>query len=97
MKNESFFARARGQLLNPIAKAVAAAEEVLDHNAEGHEREALLASLINLFVLVLKADGSVSDAELQVVSRALREEHGEAVVKQLQERATADTLSLIHI
>jgi len=71
---------------------VAAAEEVLDHNAEGHEREALLASLINLFVLVLKADGSVSDAELQVVSRALREEHGEAVVKQLQERATADTL-----
>jgi len=92
MKNESFFQRARGQLLNPIAKAVAAAEEVLDHNAEGHEREALLASLINLFVLVLKADGSVSDAELQVVSRALREEHGEAVVKQLQERATADTL-----
>ncbi len=92
MKNGSFFARARGQLLNPIAKAVAAAEEVLDHNAEGHEREAMLASLINLFVLVLKADGSVSDAELQVVSRALREEHGEAVVKQLQERATADVL-----
>ncbi|MDP7052393.1 MAG: TerB family tellurite resistance protein, partial [Verrucomicrobiota bacterium] len=92
MKNESFFQRARGQLLNPIAKAVAAAEEVLDRNAEGHGREALLASLINLFVLVLKADGSVSDAELQVVSRALREEHGEAVVKQLQERATADTL-----
>jgi predicted PurR-regulated permease PerM/uncharacterized tellurite resistance protein B-like protein len=92
MKNESFFQRARGQLLNPIAKAVAAAEEVLDHNAEGHEREALLASLINLFVLVLKADGSVSDAELQVVSRALREEHGETVVKQLQERAAADTL-----
>jgi len=47
------------------------------------EFEALLASLINLFVLVLKADGSVSDTELQVVSRALREEHGEAVVKQL--------------
>jgi len=92
MKNESFFQRARGQLLNPIAKAVAAAEEVLDRNAEGHEREALLASLINLFVLVLKADGSVSDAELQVVSRALREEHGETVVKQLQERAAADTL-----
>ena len=44
MKDESFFQRARGQLLNPIAKAVAAAEEVLDHNAEGHEREALLAS-----------------------------------------------------
>jgi len=92
MKKESFLQRARGQLLNPISRAVAAAEEVLEHNSEGHDREALLASFINLFVLVLKADGTVSDAELQVVSRALREDHGEAAVKQLQERAAADTL-----
>ena len=92
MKKESFLQRARGQLLNPIAKAVAAAEEVMDHNAEGHDREALLESFINLFVLVLKADGTVSETELEVVSRALREEHGEAAVKKLQERAAADTL-----
>ena len=88
MKDESFFQRARGQLLNPIAKAVAAAEEVLDHNAEGHEREALLASLINLFVLVLKADGSVSDTELQVVSRALREEHGRPLLSSYRSAPT---------
>jgi len=92
MKDNSLFQRARGQLLNPIVRAMAAAEEVLEHNAEGHDREALLTSFINLFVLVLKADGDVSEAELQVVIRALREEHGEAAVKQLQERAAADTL-----
>ncbi len=60
MKKESFLQRARGQLLNPISRAVAAAEEVLEHNSEGHDREALLARDIRIGVR-LASDDPVED------------------------------------
>lgn len=90
MKTESLLQRARGGLLSPIVRAMNSIEEIIQSSDQ--DRDKLLDALISLFVLVLKADGHVSEAELQAVSRALRDEHGEAAVKKLQEKVDADTL-----
>ena len=90
MKKETLLQRARSGLLNPIVKAVNSVENLIQSSDQ--DRDQLLDALISLFVLVLKADGVVSEAELQAVSRALRDEHGEEAVKKLQEKVDADAL-----
>ena len=90
MKKESLLQRARSGLLNPIVSALNSVEEIIQSSDQ--DREKLLDALISLFVLVLKADGHVSEAEFQAVRRALRDEHGEAAVKKLQEKVDADAL-----
>ena len=69
METPSFFSRATGTLVNPLSKAVDSVREVIAHHAGDPDEKLLLQNMLQLFVVVLRADGEpVTDAS------ALREQ-----------------------
>jgi predicted PurR-regulated permease PerM/uncharacterized tellurite resistance protein B-like protein len=85
MQTPSFLSRATGTLTNPLSKAVDSMREVVAHHAGESDEQKLLENMLQLFVLVLRADGSVSSMEQQAVTTLVRDNYGEAASNKLQQ------------
>ena len=85
MQTPSFFSRAKGTLKNPLSKAVDSMREVVAHHAGESDEQKLLENMLQLFVFVLRADGSISSMEQQAVTTLVRDNYGEAAANKLQQ------------
>ena len=85
MQTPSFFSRARGTLTNPLSKAVDSMREVVAHHAGESDEQKLLENMLQLFVFVLRADGSISSMEQQAVTTLVRDNYGETAANRLQQ------------
>jgi len=90
METPSFFSRATGTLVNPLSKAVDSVREVIAHHAGDPDEKLLLQNMLQLFVVVLRADGAVSSTEQQAVATLVRDVYGEAAASQLQQMLAED-------
>ena len=90
METPSFFSRATGTLVNPLSKAVDSVREVIAHHAGDPDEKLLLKNMLQLFVIVLRADGAVSATEQQSVATLVRDVYGEAAAGQLQQMLAED-------
>ncbi len=90
METPSFFSRATGTLVNPLSKAVDSVREVIAHHAGDPDEKLLLQNMLQLFVIVLRADGKVSATEQQAVATLVRDVYGEAAAAQLQQMLAED-------
>jgi predicted PurR-regulated permease PerM/uncharacterized tellurite resistance protein B-like protein len=90
METPSFFSRATGTLVNPLSKAVDSVREVIAHHAGDPDEKLLLQNMLQLFVIVLRADGKVSATEQQAVATLVRDVYGEAAAAQLQQMLAGD-------
>jgi predicted PurR-regulated permease PerM/uncharacterized tellurite resistance protein B-like protein len=90
METPSFFSRATGTLVNPLSKAVDSVREVIAHHAGDPDEKLLLQNMLQLFVVVLRADGAVSATEQQAVATLVRDVYGEAAAAQLQQMLAGD-------
>ncbi len=90
METPSFFSRATGTLVNPLSKAVDSVREVIAHHAGDPDEKILLQNMLQLFVVVLRADGSVSSTEQQAVATLVRDVYGDAAAGQLQQMLSED-------
>ena len=59
--------------------------EVVAHHAGESDEQKLLENMLQLFVLVLRADGSISSMEQQAVTTLVRDNYGEAASNKLQQ------------
>ncbi|MDE2680036.1 MAG: AI-2E family transporter [Verrucomicrobiota bacterium] len=76
--------------MNPLSKAVGSVREVIAHHAGDPDEKLLLQNMLQLFVIVLRADGKVSATEQQAVATLVRDVYGEAAASQLQQMLTED-------
>lgn len=90
MQTPSFFSRATGTLVNPLSKAVDSVREVIAHHAGDPDEKLLLQNMLQLFVIVLRADGDVSATEQQAVATLVRDVYGETAASQLQQMLAED-------
>ena len=90
METPSFFSRATGTLVNPLSKAVDSVREVIAHHAGDPDEKLLLQNMLQLFVIVLRADGDVSATEQQAVATLVRDVYGETAAAQLQQMLAED-------
>ena len=90
METPSFFSRASGTLVNPLSKAVDSVREVIAHHAGDPDEKLLLQNMLQLFVIVLRADGDVSATEQQAVAKLVRDVYGETAAAQLQQMLAKD-------
>ena len=90
MQTPSFFSRATGTLVNPLSKAVDSVREVIAHHAGDPDEKLLLQNMLQLFVIVLRADGDVSATEQQAVATLVRDVYGETAAAQLQQMLAED-------
>ena len=90
METPSFFSRATGTLVNPLSKAVDSVREVIAHHAGDPDEKLLLQNMLQLFVVVLRADGDVSATEQQAVATLVRDVYGETAAAQLQQMLAED-------
>ncbi len=90
METPSFFSRATRTLVNPLSKAVDSVREVIAHHAGDPDEKLLLQNMLQLFVVVLRADGDVSATEQQAVATLVRDVYGETAAAQLQQMLAED-------
>ncbi|MFP6902227.1 MAG: AI-2E family transporter [Verrucomicrobiia bacterium] len=64
--------------------------EVIAHHAGDPDEKLLLKNMLQLFVIVLRADGAVSATEQQSVATLVRDVYGEAAAGQLQQMLAED-------
>ena len=91
MEQSSFLSRAAGTVVNPLSKAVGSMREVLEHHTGESDKQQLLENMLQLFVLVLHADGAISAMEQQVVATLMRDTYGEAAANKLQQMIGAES------
>jgi predicted PurR-regulated permease PerM/uncharacterized tellurite resistance protein B-like protein len=85
MEKPSFISRAAGKLVNPFTKALDSVRDVVAHHAGDTDEQQLLNDMLQLFVLVLQADGEVKAVEQQAVATLVRDVYGEAAANKLQQ------------
>ena len=85
MEEPSFFSRATGTLVNPLSKALDSVRDVVAHHAGDSDEQQLLNDMLQLFVVVLQADGEVKAVEQQAVATLVRDVYGEAAANKLQQ------------
>ena len=85
MEEPSFFSRATGTLVNPLSKALDSVRDVVAHHAGDTDEQQLLNAMLQLFVVVLQADGEVKAVEQQAVATLVRDVYGEAAANKLQQ------------
>ena len=83
--SSSFFSRAAGTVVNPLSKAMGSMREVLEHHTGESGEQKLLENMLQLFVIVLRADGAISAMEQQSVVTLVRDTYGEAASSKLQQ------------
>ena len=91
MEQSSFLSRAAGTVVNPLSKAVGSMREVLEHHTGESDEQQLLENMLQLFVLVLQADGAISAMEQQAVATLVRDTYGEAAANKLQQMIGAES------
>ncbi len=96
MEKPSFLSRATGTLVNPLSKAMDSMRDVIEHHAGDTDGKQLLDDILQLFVVVLQADGQISSVERQAVSRLVRDVYGEAASNQLQKLLDEDKSPDLH-
>ena len=84
MEESSFLSRATGSLTNPLSKALDSVRDVVAHHAGESDEKLLQTNMLQLFVIVLQADGEVKAVEQQTVATLVRDVYGEAAANQLQ-------------
>ena len=92
MAESSFFSKATGTLVNPLSKALDSVRDVVAHHAGETDEKLLQQNMLQLFVLVLRADGNVKAVEQQSVATLVRDVYGEAAANQLQQMLGEDKL-----
>jgi len=90
MEESSFFSKATGTLVNPLSKALDSVRDVVAHHAGETDEKLLQQNMLQLFVLVLRADGNVKAVEQQSVATLVRDVYGEAAANQLQQMLEED-------
>ena len=85
MEKTSFLSQAAGTLVNPLSKAMDSMRDVIAHHAGDTDEKQLLTGILQLFVVVLQADGQISSIEQQAVATLVRDVYGEAAANQLQQ------------
>ena len=88
MADSSSF-RAAGTVVNPLSKAMGSMREVLEHHTGESGEQKLLKNMLQLFAIVLRADGAIS-MEQQSVATLVRDTYGEAASSKLQQMLTED-------
>ena len=88
--------RATGTLVNPLSKAMDSMRDVIEHHAGDTDEKQLLNDILQLFVVVLQADGEISSIEQQAVARLVRDVYGEAASNQLQKLLDEDKSPDLH-
>ena len=88
--SSSFLSRAAGTVVNPLSKAMGSMREVLEHHTGESGEQKLLENMLQLFVIVLRADGAISAMEQQSVATLVRDTYGEAASSKLQQMLTVD-------
>lgn len=88
--SSSFLSRAAGTVVNPLSKAMGSMREVLEHHTGESGEQKLLENMLQLFVIVLRADGAISGMEQQSVATMVRDTYGEAASSKLQQMLTVD-------
>lgn len=88
--SSSFLSRAAGTVVNPLSKAMGSMREVLEHHTGESGEQKLLENMLQLFVIVLRADGAISGMEQQSVATLVRDTYGEAASSKLQQMLTVD-------
>jgi predicted PurR-regulated permease PerM/uncharacterized tellurite resistance protein B-like protein len=83
--SSSFLSRAAGTVVNPLSKAMGSMREVLEHHTGESGEQKLLENMLQLFVIVLRADGTISAMEQQSVATLVRDTYGEAASSKLQQ------------
>ena len=83
--SSSFLSRAAGTVVNPLSKAMGSMREVLEHHTGESGEQKLLENMLQLFVIVLRADGAISAMEQQSVATLVRDTYGEAASSKLQQ------------
>ena len=89
-ESSSFLSRAAGTVVNPLSKAMGSMREVLEHHTGESGEQKLLENMLQLFVIVLRADGAISAMEQQSVATLVRDTYGEAASSKLQQMLTVD-------
>ena len=88
--SSSFLSRAAGTVVNPLSKAMGSMREVLEHHTGESGEQKLLENMLQLFVIVLRADGAISAMEQQSVATLVRDTYGEAASSKLQQMLAVD-------
>ena len=88
--SSSFLSRAAGTVVNPLSKAMGSMREVLEHHTGESGEQKLLENMLQLFVIVLRADGAILGMEQQSVATLVRDTYGEAASSKLQQMLTVD-------
>ena len=88
--SSSFLSRAAYTVVNPLSKAMGAMREVLEHHTGESGEQKLLENMLQLFVIVLRADGAISAMEQQSVATLVRDTYGEAASSKLQQMLTVE-------
>ncbi len=83
--SSSFFSRAAGTVVNPLSRAMGSMRDVLEQHTGESDEQKLLESMLQLFVLVLQADGDITAMEQQSVASLVRDTYGEAASSKLQQ------------
>ena len=96
MEKPSFLSRATGTLVNPLSKAMDSMRDVIEHHAGDTDEQQLLNDILQLFVVVLQADGQISSIEQQAVARLVRDVYGDAASNQLQKLLDEDKTPDLH-
>jgi len=96
MEKPSFLSRATGTLVNPLSKAMDSMRDVIEHHAGDTDGKQLLEDILQLFVVVLQADGQISSVEQQAVAKLVRDVYGEAASNQLQKLLDEDKSPDLH-
>jgi len=96
MERPSFLSRATGTLVNPLSKAMDSMRDVIEHHAGDTDEQQLLNDILQLFVVVLQADGQISSIEQQAVATLVRDVYGESASNQLQKLLDEDKSPDLH-
>lgn len=88
--SSTFLSRAAGTVVNPLSKAMGSMREVLEHHTGESGEQKLLENMLQLFVIVLRADGAISAMEQQSVATLVRDTYGEAASSKLQQMLTVE-------
>ncbi len=71
-------------MVNPLSNAMDSMRDVIAHHAGDTDEKQMLSDMLQLFVVVLQADGQISSIEQQAVATLVRDVYGEAAANQLQ-------------
>ena len=96
MEKPCFFSRANGTLVNPLSKAMDSMRDVIEHHAGDADEQQLLNDILQLFVVVLQADGQISSIEQQAVATLVRNVYGESASNQLRKLLDEDKSPDLH-